>query len=218
MTGEIIWHAEVSAMPPTAGPVVVVRQLPACDDLNPTQGDLDEAPPRSPRRENFLARRALTRRVVATRLGIDARDVRIGHSPSGAPLISAPLCGMKLSISGRENFCAVATGFASIGVDIEPISFVADPPWNMMHPRECAMLEALPDAARHEAFLRLWTAKEAYLKALGLGVTREVSRIAIDGDFAIHDDEQEAPPLAARGWRRLTLDGAGFIAACVMLR
>jgi len=56
-------------MPPTAGPVVVVRQLPACDDLNPTQGDLDEAPPRSPRRENFLARRALTRRVVATRLG-----------------------------------------------------------------------------------------------------------------------------------------------------
>ena len=35
---------------------------------------------------------------------------------------------------------------------------------------EAAMIAALPRAERHEAFLRIWTLKEAFVKATGEGI------------------------------------------------
>jgi 4'-phosphopantetheinyl transferase len=49
---------------------------------------------------------------------------------------------------------------------------------------EQAALVALADAPRHERFLQLWTLKEAYVKALGTGLTLPLSRIS----FAMGDD------------------------------
>jgi phosphopantetheinyl transferase len=104
---------------------------------------------------------------------------------------------------------------APIGVDIEPLREV-EPPWSLLHPNERETLETLTGAARMDAFLRLWTAKEAYLKALGVGFARDPTRIAIGFDFSILD-EAGAPEIGARGWRRFALNGDPFIAACVAL-
>ena len=105
---------------------------------------------------------------------------------------------------------------APIGVDIEP-SRAIEPPWSLLHPNERNALETLTGAARADAFSRLWTAKEAYLKALGLGFAREPTKIAIGLDFSILDEEA-APTILTRGWRRFVLNGEDFIAACVVLR
>ncbi|MGA8172820.1 MAG: 4'-phosphopantetheinyl transferase superfamily protein, partial [Methylocystis sp.] len=151
----------------------------------------------------------------AARLGVAPESVEIGHAPSGAPKILAPNRSLQISVSGRENFCAVAMAEAPIGVDIEP-SRELDPPWNMLHPREREALAALPAAARSQALLLMWTAKEAYLKALGVGFAREPASVAIGLDFSILD-EVAAPTILTRGWRRFALNGEEFIAACVVM-
>lgn len=199
---------------PMKGAMVVALSLRE-DNLAPTPRDLHEAPSRDPLRGVFLRRRALTRRAVAARLGVTPQSVEIGHAASGAPTVLAPRCAPRISVSGRADFCAVAMAEAPIGVDIEPVRDV-EPPWNMLHPTERDALAALTGGARVEAFLRLWTAKESYLKALGLGLAREPAKVAVGSDFSILDAEA-APAVAARGWRRLMLNGEEFIAACVVL-
>ena len=104
---------------------------------------------------------------------------------------------------------------APIGIDIEPLRAI-EPPWSLLHPNERNALETLTGEARADAFLRLWTAKEAYLKALSLGFARDPMRIAIGLDFSILDEEA-APTIFTRGWRRFVLNGEDFIAACVVL-
>ncbi len=199
---------------PGAGVAVVTLAL-GEDDFPPTPRDLAEAPPRDPMRAGFLRRRAATRRAVAARLGVSPQRVDIGHAASGAPLLLAPKSPLEISVSGRENFCAVAMAPSPIGVDIEPLRDM-EPPWSLLHRGERDALANFRGAARRDAFLRLWTAKEAYLKALGLGFSREPAEFAIGLDFTIFD-EKAAPAVAARGWRRLDLNGEAFIAACVVL-
>jgi 4'-phosphopantetheinyl transferase len=46
-------------------------------------------------------------------------------------------------------------------------------------PPELAALQALSPVLRTEAFFRLWTRKEAFLKALGEGLTRAPRRFAV---------------------------------------
>ncbi len=209
---ESSWRDELRE--PTEGATVVALALRE-DHLAPTPRDFEEAPSRDPARRAFLRRRALSRRVVAARLGVAPESVEIGHALSGAPRVLAPGSSLKISVSGRADFCAVAMAEAPIGVDIEPLRAIK-PPWSLLHPNERNALETLTDEARADAFLRLWTAKEAYLKALGLGFAREPTKIAIGLDFSILDEEA-APTIFTRGWRRLALNGEDFIAACVVL-
>jgi len=70
-------------------------------------------------------------------------------------------------------------------------------------------VEALRTRA-HEAFLSALDRQRSLLKALGMGVTREVSRIAIDRilRFTMTSKRLRHSPRAAE--RRLTLDGAGL--------
>jgi 4'-phosphopantetheinyl transferase len=209
---EISWRDDLRG--PRDGATVVALSL-SDDDLAPTPRDLQEAPSRDPARGAFLRRRALSRRIVAARLGVAPQSVEIGHAPSGAPRVLAPSSSLKISVSGRADFCAVAMAEAPIGVDIEP-SRAIEPPWSLLHPNERNTLETLTGEARAEAFARLWTAKEAYLKALGLGFARDPTKIAIGLDFSILDEEA-APTILTRGWRRFVLRGEDFIAACVVL-
>ncbi len=215
----ISWRDEISwrdGLPAATrdGATVVALSLRE-DHLAPTPRDLQETPSRDPARGAFLRRRALSRRIVAARLGVAPQSVEIGHAPSGAPRVLAPSSSLKISVSGRADFCAVAMAESPIGVDIEP-SRAIEPPWSLLHPNERNMLETLTGEARADAFSRLWTAKEAYLKALGLGFARDPTKIAIGLDFSILDEEA-APTILTRGWRRFVLRGEDFIAACVVL-
>ena len=74
----------------------------------------------------------------------------------------------------------------------------------MLHDLEKKALLALPAAARSEEFLRLWTAKEAYLKALGIGLRREPTEISLrplDDAFDITDLGRPIVTREAWSWR-----------------
>ena len=86
-------------------------------------------------------------------------------------------------------------------------------------PREVADLESLPPADRKQAFLRCWTRKEAYLKAIGSGLSG-----GLDGfSMSLRADEParllavDGQPGEAERWRMQDLaPGKGYAAAlCV---
>ncbi|MFQ3663375.1 MAG: 4'-phosphopantetheinyl transferase superfamily protein [Chloroflexaceae bacterium] len=169
----------------------------------------------------WTARRLIQRHLAGAGLTCDLRDLQILAAPSGAPTISvsrpelqAALTGWHLTISHSRGraFCALARTPA-IGADIEQVAprhpaFAGD----YFTPAERAAVAATPPEQREMLITAIWSAKEAALKALRLGLsvdTRRVEcRMAPPGGGAWAtvtlscDPILEAPPL--RGWWRVS--------------
>ena len=110
-----------------------------------------------------------------------------------------------LSHSGRHALIAIARG-QPIGIDIEAqgrrrsIDDIAE---RFFAPAESRALRAMPEASRDAAFLRLWTGKEAVLKALGVGLSFGLDRV----EFELDEDGRlgalrhvAGPTSTADGW------------------
>lgn len=141
-------------------------------------------------------------------------DLVIENAPSGAPVAhwvdGQHLDGWELSLSHSRDraLCALTHG-AAIGADIEWIeprteAFVRD----YFTPAEVALVERTPAPARAERITAIWSAKEAALKALHLGLTVDTRAVEClinhqatpQSDwkaFDIHGD-----PRRLRGWSR----------------
>ena len=178
---------------------------PALASLVPTDRDLAEAASHAdPAR--FLQRRAISRSLVARRMGFAADGVAIGHDGRGAPFVLDPRRGWPeifLSVSARQSLFALAMAPHRIGVDLEPVGLPAEPPWNVLALAEQQALRALPQARQHVAFLEIWTAREALLKAMGVGFLQAGDTLREPGQ---------------RLWRTIAVIGsARTVLACVQL-
>lgn len=167
--------------------------------------------------ERSALRRDLARIILAKQLGLAPDSVRIEHEPGGRPLIAAPFgSGLQISLATRAGLVALALAHGPVGVDVEQVDPASQPPLAALHPTEQAMLLALPPPARPLAFAQLWSAKEAYVKALGTGFRRapdsfEVKLAGLDG-FSVQDPER--PGAQAEGVGRIIKNGGhGTMAA-----
>ena len=185
--------------------------------LAPTERDRGDArAPLAGRVTFFFARRGVLRALVAARLGVPAQDVVVGHDEGGAPRLLAPARPLFLSVAARGAIAALALADEPIGVDVERPS---DPVEGVLHSTERLWLDRDGAAAR-EAFATLWCAKEAYLKAIGLGLKRAPERLRAvpdgEGRLALHD--QDDPRRAARAAATThEIAGETFVCVCVTL-
>ena len=112
---------------------------------------------------------ALRDHMLTVRLG---SQWRLQRDARGKPQVAAPP-GWHFSLSHSQDAVALALGRQPVGIDIEPRGRKAR--WaalaqRQFHGAEVQQLEARPDAGFAAAALALWTAKEAWAKATGLGV------------------------------------------------
>lgn len=122
---------------------------------------------------HFLARRAATRRLLAPRLGIEPDAVVVARGPFGKPYLPASSIGVSVSHSGPLVLIAIADGLP-LGCDIEQAIPRADLLAIAEHyftRAEFAHIESLAPNQRVAAFYDCWTRKEAYLKAVGAGMS-----------------------------------------------
>ena len=187
--------------------------------LQPTEQDMaDERYSGATDRARFLERRALLRALVAGQTDAPASDIVIGYDEAGAPVLRHPPSNLRISSAGRGELAAAAMALSPVGVDLEPLTDV-EPVDAVLHPRERERLEQSDKAVRALAFLRIWTMKEAYLKALRTGLRRDpvlVEIQALDETSArIVDDEVAVACIA--DWNRATISGREIVAACVVL-
>ncbi|WP_295640407.1 4'-phosphopantetheinyl transferase superfamily protein [uncultured Methylibium sp.] len=125
-------------------------------------------------RRRYLASHAALRQLLAQHLGESAAGLRFDEGRHGKPrLVDHPDCHFNLSHSGELALIGIGSS-AEIGVDIETLVPMPDAEaLARLHytVAEQESLGSLSAAARDEGFLRLWTRKEACLKALGTGLS-----------------------------------------------
>ena len=127
-------------------------------------------------RRRFVAARATLRAILADMLELDASArpaLRFGYRAAGKPfLVDHPT--LHFNVSHSEDLALVAaTRAGEIGVDIErqrPMDDMDTIARVAFSDSERAALIGCPSGARSAVFYRIWTRKEALLKALGAGL------------------------------------------------
>jgi len=159
--------------------------------------------------------RAATRIVLADALDMDPARVPIsrrcahcGHATHGRPTVTGGAAiSFSLSHSGAFGVVAVVSGDVRVGVDVEEVKprlHLNALAARVLNDEEHAAWLTLDHADdRLRSFLRAWTQKEAYVKALGTGMATRLRDV----------------PAQVEGWRRCALDlGADRLAALAVDR
>ncbi|PRQ06768.1 4'-phosphopantetheinyl transferase family protein [Enhygromyxa salina] len=143
----------------------------------------------SKQRQSYRARAEL-RRILACYLDADPGALCFAYGEQGKPALlpdpergPAPLC-FNLSHSGTVGLVGVIFGAADeqLGVDVEetrPSREFASIAESFFAPDEVEVFRRLPVAEHPAAFYRAWTRKEAYLKAIGTGLSFASSAFSI---------------------------------------
>ena len=120
-------------------------------------------------RDGWLARRRLARQVVAEARGVSPADVGVATDVRGRPVLERAGLGFHVSFAAREALALIGIADRPIGIDLEIEVPDLVIPLNVLREDERAWLAAQPEALRACGFLRIWTAKEAIVKAVGQG-------------------------------------------------
>lgn len=120
----------------------------------------------------FTVCRYRMRRILGWYLGVQAKNVTFGSTGRNKPVLADHTTGITFNLSHTEGLaCLAVTRNAPVGVDLECVRDIKDDfIAYALNPAEHAEVVSLASAERQAAFLRYWTAKEAYLKAIGSGL------------------------------------------------
>jgi 4'-phosphopantetheinyl transferase len=138
-------------------------------------------------RHQFLITRALQRTVLAGYAhDVAPGDLRFVVGEHGKPALAAefiPL-GLHFNLAHTRGLVAMVVGReATIGVDVENVA-ARTAPLPIAHrfftAREATDLAALPPAEQTARFYALWTLKEAWLKATGIGIGAGLRHVSFE--------------------------------------
>ncbi|MGA5521096.1 4'-phosphopantetheinyl transferase family protein [Streptomyces pseudogriseolus] len=139
-------------------------------------------------RLSLAVSRMVLKHTAAAALQVPADRLDLTHLPGGRPVLRGLGADLRVSLTHTEELIVVGVSRAGrVGVDAEPAGRRIS--WERLRDRVCTaaeadMLAALPEEQRTDRFLRLWTVKEAYTKALGHGMRRRFSAVGFEWDAA----------------------------------
>ncbi|MGW0560038.1 4'-phosphopantetheinyl transferase family protein [Streptomyces sp. NPDC003016] len=147
-------------------------------------------------RTRFASSRVLLKFAAAAALHVPPQSVELGYMPTGRPYLRG-YDGVHISLSHTDDLLLVglATG-GVIGVDAERSDRALYGPGLGRHlctPLEVEQIEGMPAEERNPALVRLWTLKEAYSKAIGLGMQFRFT------DFGFRPDGESVEVLGPNG-------------------
>jgi 4'-phosphopantetheinyl transferase len=140
-------------------------------------------------RQRFVAARGELRRILTAYTGVPSGRIELGSSAAGKPFLLSPGPSLHFNISHSGDQALMAfSSDGEVGVDLEEIPSESRP--EDLLPTICSAGEqlrilTLPPARRARALLRLWTAKEAFLKATGAGLQIAPDRLEVDAEILL---------------------------------
>ncbi len=171
-------------------------------------------------RREYLLTRALARATLSEYRDVAPRAWRFVRNAYGRPSTDPP-CGLEWNLSNTPSLvvCAVSDG-RELGVDVEPLERAPDileVAETVFSPRERDALAKLDAPSARDRAVTLWTAKEAYMKARGMGMSLPPLAITIGFDGAATPTIEVAGAMDdGRAWSVRTCDVQGHrVAVCV---
>jgi 4'-phosphopantetheinyl transferase len=142
----------------------------------------------------FLAARMLLRSVLSRYAALRPAEWRFETNAFGRPHIANPDAprGLSFNLSHKPGCVTCLVGAArDLGVDVEDSAagrtHFLEIAGRFFSPSEAAALRDLPEQRRRQSFYELWTLKESYIKARGVGLSLGLSRFSfsVEGDRVI---------------------------------
>jgi 4'-phosphopantetheinyl transferase len=130
----------------------------------------------------FEIGRGLRRKMMADATGLPPRQITFVESEEGKPR-ALNAAGWDFNVSHSGDYVAVALGQGQVGVDLEqirPVREIESIVDRYFHPDEAMAWHSLASGLREQAFFVLWSAREASMKCVGLGLARGLSITRVD--------------------------------------
>ena len=174
-------------------------------------------------RRAFVVSRGFLRHVLGRYLHTAPEALRFSYGPYGKPALNGEHKDneLRFNMSHSRGIGLVAvTETQELGIDVEYIRAdfaTEDIACRFFSPCEVEAFNSLPGDQRVAAFFRCWTRKEAYIKAIGLGLSQP-----LDGFDVTLGPGEEAALLRADGadvsrWSMSDIDaGEDYAAALVV--
>jgi 4'-phosphopantetheinyl transferase len=174
--------------------------------------------------KRFIIRRAVLRRLLASYLGTRAALIHLRPGPYGKPFIreQEEPGGIRFNCSHSGDFGLIAISRGGeLGCDVEQhrqLEDAQDLAAACFSESEIKELAKLPQSLKMPGFFNCWTRKEAFVKAIGLGLSFPLNRLSVSltpGRPATLLDVAENPE-AIKRWTMISLDvGPDYSAALV---
>jgi 4'-phosphopantetheinyl transferase len=171
----------------------------------------------------FLATHALARIALSHHHPLAPQAWRFALNSYGKPTTD-PECGLRFNLSNSPGLvvCLIARG-AEVGVDVEPCvraGKIAELAPEVFSPLELAQLEAVHGEERLDRALCLWTLKESYIKARGMGLSLPLNKFSFlfGGAEGIRLELEPVLKDQPERWRFCLLDHAGHRIAMMVER
>lgn len=152
-------------------------------------------------RRRFIAAHAGLRRILALYTGMHPQKLIFSANRYGKPrLIDADGLTFNLSHSADSALVAVGQDFP-LGVDIECFSGrnYSGIARHSFSPEENMALKHLPSWQKAMAFFHIWAQKEAFIKAVGMGLSYPTTRFTVPARLPLR--AQVLDPLADKEWQ-----------------
>ncbi len=157
--------------------------LPACEKcLSTDESARAGRISRAPARNLFVLGRGILRKLLGRALGCGADAVPLAENALGKPALARSR-DLSFSLSHSEDLMlfALSAGPGEIGLDVERVRPVATDELALLclHPTEWEALDGSSGLRGAARFFQLWTAKEALLKAVGVGLSVDPRELAL---------------------------------------
>jgi 4'-phosphopantetheinyl transferase len=211
-----VWHATSSSAQP--GPIEV------CCEAWLDESDRQRASRfrRPTSRNQHVIGRGMARRLLGNDR-IDPLSIRFAAEIHGKPYVSEPLQAQRpFNVAHTDGLVMCGIGndaHALVGIDVERLDRRTDPAIadRYFSKPEVKYLNVFRgEAARMNAFLRVWTLKESFIKAIGTGLQTPLA------DFAFEEIDSDSPKIrmlnpeleSAQTWKFFSIEPRpGFVGA-----
>ena len=131
-------------------------------------------------RNQFITAHGMLRNILSRYMDFSPSQIQFKRTSNGKPYVHFPTTFIKFNISHSENLILIALADHEIGIDLEKVKDSFE--YNELsktyfshHEQKEITSSPLPK----KTFYKLWTRKEAVLKASGIGITDELKNIEI---------------------------------------
>lgn len=179
------WTSIAGLQPPDLA--ALIERLPAAEQDRARGLRLDA------QRARFVVGRALLRAVAVGPTALDAvelapADLGIDIGLAGEPLGVGALEGLFLSLAHSGDCVLAAVADRQVGVDVQQLREGDVNPAlaaRVCSPAELAYLDSVSERDRLRVFMTVWTRKEAYGKALGVGLDFALNSVTAGPDASV---------------------------------